>query len=88
MNDDTADVVSRMNDVYYVLDALCNYHMVEKIKTLPFLVVSGCPEPIPKHCHRLACLARDAIAFADAYNRKLRVDDTNNNPNASGKKIR
>lgn len=66
---ETGRMVNDMNEFLFIMDCLCMYHHVEKIKTVPYLVVSGCPEPISRHCNRLAALARDVIHFAEAYNR-------------------
>ena len=72
----TYDMVNSLNVFIFIVDALCVIHGVEKIKTKPFLVVSGCPEEDPHHARRLLILARDILAqdFPRSHsNRKLKI---------------
>jgi hypothetical protein len=67
---DTEGVINEMNQFVWLMDSLCAAHGVEKIKTTPFLIVSGCPEPVPQHTRRLILLARDVLANAALYNKE------------------
>jgi len=69
---DYYEVVDEINEFVFIVDVLCSYHKIEKIKTVPFIVVSGVPEPIDHHDLRLACFARDVMCFAEYYNSRHR----------------
>eukprot|EP00672_Neobodo_designis_P006483 CAMPEP_0174878644 /NCGR_PEP_ID=MMETSP1114-20130205/82861_1 /TAXON_ID=312471 /ORGANISM="Neobodo designis, Strain CCAP 1951/1" /LENGTH=2292 /DNA_ID=CAMNT_0016114033 /DNA_START=739 /DNA_END=7617 /DNA_ORIENTATION=- len=64
----TGDIVADMNEFLWLMDSLCVHHKVEKIKTTPFLIVSGCPEPVRDHVRRLCILARDMVTITNTYN--------------------
>ena len=63
--------ISNTNETLCLLDSLCIAHEVEKIKTFPYLVVTGCPEKDPYHCIKLAEYARDVLINIQAYNKKF-----------------
>lgn len=69
---DYHEIVDEINEFVFIVDVLCSYHKIEKIKTVPFIVVSGCPELIDHHDLRLACFARDVVCFTEYYNSRHR----------------
>ena len=70
----TGDIVADMNEFLWLMDSLCVHHKVEKIKTTPFLIVSGCPEPVRDHVRRLCVLARDMVTITNTYNQHTGSD--------------
>ena len=64
----TSEVVMGMNAFLWILDNITLKYGVEKIKTTPFLVVSGCPERNTDHPQRLAMCARDILAAVAQFN--------------------
>eukprot|EP01012_Entosiphon_sulcatum_P039111 TRINITY_DN5119_c0_g2_i1.p1 TRINITY_DN5119_c0_g2~~TRINITY_DN5119_c0_g2_i1.p1 ORF type:complete len:2092 (+),score=538.26 TRINITY_DN5119_c0_g2_i1:622-6897(+) len=59
--------IRQLNHFLAILDKLTIVHKVEKIKTHPFLVVSGCPERRPDHAEALLRLALDFFAAVKKY---------------------
>lgn len=55
------EVVSLLNDIFSVFDALAEKHGLEKIKTIgdAYLVVGGLPTPRPDHAEAIADMALD-----------------------------
>jgi phospholipid-transporting ATPase len=70
----TGDIVAEMNEYLWLMDSLCLHHKVEKIKTTPFLIVSGCPELVTDHARRLVLLARDILHATEVYNHRVGAD--------------
>ena len=64
------DIVNDVNGFLWVMDSLCVRNKCEKIKTVPYLVVSGCPDPTPVHASRLARCALDFLVAAESWNRE------------------
>lgn len=64
---DAYRTIKELNLFLNELDRLCEQNKVEKIKTNPFLVVSGCPEENPRHAEVLLGLARKFFAFVKVY---------------------
>ncbi|MGV0625884.1 adenylate/guanylate cyclase domain-containing protein [Mycolicibacter minnesotensis] len=60
---DPGRLVGFLNELYSGLDQLVDKHGLEKIKTSgdSYMVVSGVPDPNPKHLHALARLALDIV---------------------------
>eukprot|EP01012_Entosiphon_sulcatum_P035313 TRINITY_DN4481_c0_g1_i1.p1 TRINITY_DN4481_c0_g1~~TRINITY_DN4481_c0_g1_i1.p1 ORF type:complete len:2551 (-),score=385.14 TRINITY_DN4481_c0_g1_i1:287-7939(-) len=48
-------------------DKLCLKHKVEKIKTNPYMVVAGCPEPRSDHAQQLVTIALEFLELAKEY---------------------
>eukprot|EP00744_Colponema_vietnamica_P001438 GILI01002381.1.p1 GENE.GILI01002381.1~~GILI01002381.1.p1 ORF type:complete len:1839 (-),score=500.94 GILI01002381.1:622-5454(-) len=62
------EMIDSMNTFLWILDAITVKYQVEKIKTAPFLVVSGCPERRADHPERLAMVAMEIIAAVKQFN--------------------
>eukprot|EP00760_Papus_ankaliazontas_P007334 PhM_4_TR1332/c0_g1_i1/m.48657/K14802/DRS2, ATP8A; phospholipid-transporting ATPase len=62
-NEGALRMILAMNDFLSLIDTLTLEHGAEKIKTHPFLVVSGCPEPRADH---VACIINLAVAIQRA----------------------
>eukprot|EP00667_Euglena_gracilis_P000075 EG_transcript_75 len=68
-----AMLMTHMNEVVAFLDEIVSKAShVEKIKTLPYLVVSGLPEPHEDHANALAALALAILGQLDARGGDLR----------------
>eukprot|EP01013_Petalomonas_cantuscygni_P001738 TRINITY_DN11768_c0_g1_i1.p1 TRINITY_DN11768_c0_g1~~TRINITY_DN11768_c0_g1_i1.p1 ORF type:complete len:2407 (-),score=325.31 TRINITY_DN11768_c0_g1_i1:206-7426(-) len=59
--------MSELNVFLRMLDTLCVEFQVEKIKTNPYLVVAGCPEPRPDHAEVLVLLACEFHRVVQRY---------------------
>jgi len=64
---EVGQMVAEFNEFLWVLDTLCVHHKVEKIKTTPYLIVSGCPEANANHARNLVLLARDVLIHQKRY---------------------
>ena len=55
------ELVGFLNELFSDLDALCEKHHLEKIKTIgdAYMVAGGLPEPLPDHAHAVARMALD-----------------------------
>eukprot|EP00756_Hemistasia_phaeocysticola_P033197 Hpha_TRINITY_DN16452_c1_g4::TRINITY_DN16452_c1_g4_i1::g.161452::m.161452 len=65
-----AIVVPTLNTFLGSLDALLERHGVQKLKNLPYIVVSGCPLPRANHARAVVGFAVDAVEWVNAYNTK------------------
>lgn len=65
------DVVDALNKLYSVFDDLLDKHQVEKIKTIgdALLLVSGIPDPIENHAHRMTHMAIDMMRSVEQFNK-------------------
>ncbi len=56
-------VVSLLEEIFRVCDTVCGAHGVTKVKTIgdSYLAVSGVPEPLTDHAHRMALAALDML---------------------------
>lgn len=73
-NDPGYRTIRKENVRLTVLDRLVRRHGVEKIKTTPYLVVSGCPDPVEDHAVRLLRFAVDAMdAVQDRRNIRIGI---------------
>jgi len=57
-------VVELLNQIFSIFDNLCDYHKLEKIKTIgdAYMVVSGLPQPRADHALAIASMALDMQA--------------------------
>jgi class 3 adenylate cyclase len=74
-------IVAMLNRVFSAFDALCEFHGVEKIKTIgdAYMLASGVPLPRPDHAEVAVCVALDMlelvkfIAEQDRINLDVRI---------------
>jgi len=67
---DAVSTIKELNLFLHTLDRLCVSYKVEKIKTNPFLVVAGCPEPRTDHAEVLLKLSKDFYREIVKYRKK------------------
>eukprot|EP00759_Apiculatamorpha_spiralis_P019356 PhF_6_TR25448/c0_g1_i1/m.35186/K14802/DRS2, ATP8A; phospholipid-transporting ATPase len=68
--------IKMLNAFIEVLDTLTTKFQAEKIKTHPFLVVAGCPEPTLDHAVKIVRLALEIKQVLSTWENTVRIEDS------------